>query len=1430
MKTSPFIHATCITLLFTIAARADMVVDLDARELSEGAISIWTNAGRLGDGFVASGSPEVTEIDGVRGVTYDGGSWHVGPRSTPEMDGDSDRSIQVWLYNPAIAGEETVVSWGHRGGPDGSNMSFNHGTHNAFGAVGHWGNGPDIGWDPSADADDASTGEGQEEASVWTNIAYTQTGSETRVFTNGVLTNSEEIDIDTHANQAIVIAAQQTAEDSGAFAIGGSLTIARVQVWDTALPDEHIAFNYNQEAGNFGRDAAAVTDSDGDGIPDVLEIAVGLDPNAADADGDSDGDGVSNINELQLGSDLDSDDTDGDGLKDGAELAAGTSLNTADSDGDTISDKQEIDDGLDPTKVDTDGDGAPDNVEVDAGTDPTDAGSSPSTIILVRDTTSGESWETPGVWSSGAPAEAGESYVISAGAGSILKSPKGQATFPGTVLTLNGSAAELNLESRATTQIDDLRIQAGTVTMTPSRSSLSGGLTVLGDATISLNAGQHLDLASSLTGAGNLTFTQALDIPATVTLSGNGSGFTGNVRSNGTIVEFAGLNPLGSAHFSFVDGGMRLINNVLMPESTLGIGGVSFLIDLNGGTAVFKELNGIDADGNTIFSLPAGVYDRAALVGAGFNEDTVADSAGQLVVLGDVGDSDGDGLWDQWETDTFGDLAQAADGDGDNDGLTAADEFRLGSDPSKEDSDGDGLADGLEAEFGSNLKLADSDGDTINDADEVNRQVDGQPAPTNPTLADTDGDRLNDKAEADAGTDPLVADTDGGGWPDGDEVFVSETDPLDPDDEPAFPPGVKVLVDAADLPEGDLSSWTNLGGLGGEFVAEESDPVVEVIDGVKGVTFDGGLMRGPEPSEDLVGNSARTIEAWVYNPDIEAEETIVSWGRRGGPNGTNVSFNHGTHNAFGAIGHWGGVGPDIGWDPEAQADDADTGTGEEESGIWTFVAYTYNPNETLTSVYTNGRLTNTEDISVGEGNEGSLNTWGEDDAGNPLSILLASQNDAGGAATGNLRGMMSIALLRIYTGALTDEQIAANFAREAGRFGRNDTDGDGLDDPWEFAEFGNLDAAPDGDPDGDGLDNAAEFDASTNPNQADSDGDGASDSVELAAFTDPNDPDSVPTLASLVVDLDATGLDLGPAVAEWANAGALSNFNASGDPQVVEIDGVRGISFDGTNDYYEGPSSTPDMEGRSPRTIEAWIHNPDIAPEETVVSWGHRGGPDGTNLSFNHGTHNAFGAVGHWGNGPDVGWDPSATADDADTGNGEEEANIWTYIAYTYDGDKATVYTNGTVTKSEPMALDTHDGNNILIAAQRDSDQGAVTAGIRGSLTIAKVRIYDGALSDADIASNFNMEAVSFGRDLVSVEPERLGFIIETVTRGLGGQVALSFPTEAGVNYGVQYSETLDSWAEIAVILGDGNPAIFSDEDGARIGIDTGYYRIALQP
>jgi hypothetical protein len=135
---------------------------------------------------------------------------------------------------------------------------------------------------------------------------------------------------------------------------------------------------------------AALTDTDGDGLPDSWEETNGTDPDVADADGDPDNDTVTNIEEFNRGTNPQSADTDGDGLADNVETGTGTYVsetNTGtdprsdDSDKDGLKDGAEVPSlpfldagqpGTDPNKPDTDGDGFFDFAEINQGTDPTD--------------------------------------------------------------------------------------------------------------------------------------------------------------------------------------------------------------------------------------------------------------------------------------------------------------------------------------------------------------------------------------------------------------------------------------------------------------------------------------------------------------------------------------------------------------------------------------------------------------------------------------------------------------------------------------------------------------------------------------------------------------------------------------------------------------------------------------------------------------------------------------------------------------------------------------------------------------------------------------------------------------------------------------------------------------------------------------------------
>lgn len=121
-------------------------------------------------------------------------------------------------------------------------------------------------------------------------------------------------------------------------------------------------------------------DSDGDGLFDGTEIAIGTDPD----DSDSDDDGLTDGEEVNVyGTDPLDADSDDDGLTDGDEVNVyGTDPLDPDSDDDGLTDGDEVNVyGTDPLDPDTDDDELIDGLEVEYGTDPLDPDTDDDGII-----------------------------------------------------------------------------------------------------------------------------------------------------------------------------------------------------------------------------------------------------------------------------------------------------------------------------------------------------------------------------------------------------------------------------------------------------------------------------------------------------------------------------------------------------------------------------------------------------------------------------------------------------------------------------------------------------------------------------------------------------------------------------------------------------------------------------------------------------------------------------------------------------------------------------------------------------------------------------------------------------------------------------------------------------------------------------------------
>jgi hypothetical protein len=195
--------------------------------------STWTNLGTLGHFTAINGPTYSTNVSGtgVPGMSFNGTTAAFnGPNTVPDLDGASDRSIEVWAYNPSLAAEETTVSWGHRWSQR-QDCAFNFGNNATWGAATHWDD--DVGWGTAPTAN------------AWHHLVYTYSNSVVRVYVDGTLRNTKTLagPLNTFASEPINIGCQREAAN-GLRSLFYSGSINAVRVWGGEMTATQVAQNY----------------------------------------------------------------------------------------------------------------------------------------------------------------------------------------------------------------------------------------------------------------------------------------------------------------------------------------------------------------------------------------------------------------------------------------------------------------------------------------------------------------------------------------------------------------------------------------------------------------------------------------------------------------------------------------------------------------------------------------------------------------------------------------------------------------------------------------------------------------------------------------------------------------------------------------------------------------------------------------------------------------------------------------------------------------------------------------------------------------------------------------------------------------------------------------------------------------------------------
>ncbi|MEY2539870.1 MAG: hypothetical protein QOG67_3610 [Verrucomicrobiota bacterium] len=269
------------------------------------------------------------------------------------------------------------------------------------------------------------------------------------------------------------------------------------------------------------------------------------------------------------------------------------------------------------------------------------------------------------------------------------------------------------------------------------------------------------------------------------------------------------------------------------------------------------------------------------------------------------------------------------------------------------------------------------------------------------------------------------------------------------------------------------------------------------------------------------------------------------------------------------------------------------------------------------------------------------------------------------------------------------------------------------------------------------------------------------------------------------------------------NAGVLKNGATFATGEVR-----KAFSLDGANDFVQvaAPSGLP--VGSSARTIDFWFQTPvdlTTSTESSLVQYGTAVSGEMFGLIT---SQNARGKLYFFGYAADL------------AGTTTIQPNTWYHAAVTYDGTRATLYLNGQIEASAPLALNTViDGNGLTFGFRPDTN--AHWTGL-----IDEVEIFRRALSASEILGIYNagnagqclpvMYAATGSNgvagNLYTINPSTaasslVGPIINTSGSGAIGLTGLDFDPLDGTLYGITANSTSANGNTVAKSLVTIDPA-----------------------
>lgn len=410
-----------------------------------------------------------------------------------------------------------------------------------------------------------------------------------------------------------------------------------------------------------------------------------------------------------------------------------------------------------------------------------------------------------------------------------------------------------------------------------------------------------------------------------------------------------------------------------------------------------------------------------------------------------------------------------------------------------------------------------------------------------------------------------------------------------------------------------------------------------------------------------------------------------------------------------------------------------------------------------------------------------------------------------------------------------------------------DADNDMLDDDWELTYFPSLETATaEGNNDDDLLDNLTEFHLGTNPASGDTDGDTLPDHIESGSrvYNGPQDPGTHPLLADSdhdgipdnveiagqtdpnIPDMDGDGFLDGDEVARGTNP-LVAASRPSDDPleflvaywPLDELTGTEvlttpelkqglaltahfmdssavvpgkfgsAIQFDGEDDllvYMVPPTGgpLPVAQYRS-WTVSMWVNA--VGSGQTDRRFYSEGSTFSNTPLLNIGTHNtgADDSIDILIRGTETAGHELSSMLPLDGGGWRHIAVVMDYTNFT-----GTLYIDGQYDRDLAYTDPTTAGimNTVSIGGIQRAVQSHWVAGM-----IDEVSVWRGPLTPAQISALASATGPLDISQTPGPEPE-VFFITEVVRDPQTGNVSLTWESQAGAEYRVQFSQTLSDW------------------------------------